>query len=35
VLSRELLGDSAVGPAFAGVGVQADVAAGRIQVESK
>jgi len=33
--ARELLGDSSVGPAFDGVGAQADIAAGIIAVESK
>lgn len=33
--ARELLGDSSVGPAFDGAGAQADIAAGRIAVESK
>ena len=33
--ARELLGDAKVGAAFEGAGVQADVAAGRVQIASK
>jgi predicted dienelactone hydrolase len=33
--ARELLGDASVGPAFAGVGVADDVAAGRVTITSK
>ena len=33
--ARELLGDASVGPSFDGAGAQADIATGRIKVETK